>query len=488
MNTPIYDYVKKYKNSDMSRLHMPGHKGHNVLGMEAFDITEVSGADSLYHADGIIMESEKNATHLFGSRATLYSTEGSTHCIKSMVALAAYGCTKGKKPLIFALRNVHKAFVNACALVDISVKWIFPDEDNDSICSCNVSIDKIEKIIKETIEVCTNDGQIQPVALYMTSPDYLGNIYDVKAVARICDKYNIMHLVDNAHGAYLKFLKEPMHPIELGAHMCSDSAHKTLPVLTGGAYLQISKKAPAYVSERAKDVMALFGSTSPSYLIMESMDLCNKYMEEKFSKDLEKTVENTLKVKGHIKRCGFVIKGDEPIKITVHTSLSGFSGFLIADELRNNNVECEYCDKDFVVLMTSPFNEEKDYERICNTFSRLKEKVQPLFKKNKPYNMCGNYNIENSTKSNIVKNDIADKIFEKNSMVKCPKIATTIREAVFAPQEKIPVSAAKGRVCGMSVVSCPPAIPIIVSGEIVNDEMIKWLEYNEIEQINVLTL
>ena len=138
--------------------------------------------------------------------------------------------------------------------------------------------------------------------------------------------------------------------------------------------------------------------------------------------------------------------------------------------------------------MTSPFNEEKDYERICNTFSRLKEKVQQLFKKNKPYNMCGNYNIENSTKSNIVKNDIADKIFEKNSMVKCPKIATTIREAVFAPQEKIPVSAAKGRVCGMSVVSCPPAIPIIVSGEIVNDEMIKWLEYNEIEQINVLTL
>ena len=113
MNTPIFDFVKKYAETDMIRLHMPGHKGFPFLGCEKLDITEISGADALYSADGIIAESEKNASELFGSNATFFSAEGSSQCIKAMLCLAKMK-SESKNFTVLASRNVHKAFIYAC--------------------------------------------------------------------------------------------------------------------------------------------------------------------------------------------------------------------------------------------------------------------------------------------------------------------------------------------------------------------------------------
>ena len=108
MDTPICDFVRRYTQSNTLRLHMPGHKGISFLGMEARDITEISGADSLYEADGIIAQSEANASRLFGCK-TYYSTEGSSQCIRTMLyLLRIYAVQTGKRPLIAAGRNVHK--------------------------------------------------------------------------------------------------------------------------------------------------------------------------------------------------------------------------------------------------------------------------------------------------------------------------------------------------------------------------------------------
>ena len=121
MNTPICDFVNEYINKNAVRLHMPGHKGKALLGFEEFDITEISGADSLYEAEGIIKESEQNASKLFGCD-TFYSTEGSSHCIRTMLYLSMlYGKEQGKSPKILAGRNAHKTFVSAAALLDINV-------------------------------------------------------------------------------------------------------------------------------------------------------------------------------------------------------------------------------------------------------------------------------------------------------------------------------------------------------------------------------
>lgn len=463
MNTPIFDFVNEYIQRDVSRLHMPGHKGCGRLGFEKMDITEIEGADSLFHADGIINESENNATRLFGSGRTFFSTEGSTHCIKTMISIArSFSCEIIKKDnlgeknsqdksinpgKIIALRNVHKAFINACALLDLDIQWIFPEKDNNSICECKVSMDLIRSVIESS----------KAFALYVTSPDYLGNILDIKELADICHANGKLLLVDNAHGSYLNFLEESLHPMALGADLCSDSAHKTLPVLTGGAYLHLSDKM-ALMYDKAKDHLALFGSTSPSYLIMESLDLCNVYIEEHIREDLINTSLKVNQLKEYIKSKGLKIIGDEPLKITILPQ--NCDGQFIADVLRMHKVECEFCDSSLVVLMLTSSNSDKDYERIKNAIEQI------------------------SILSDSIKNNNFSKKNHSCSLI--PHKAMSVRQAVFSVQTKISVKEALGRICAMSVVSCPPAIPIIVSGEIVDETMINQLLENGITSINVV--
>ncbi|MBO5896635.1 MAG: amino acid decarboxylase, partial [Clostridia bacterium] len=122
MNTPICDFVRDYTHKSTVRMHMPGHKGHPFLGFEQNDITEFRGADDLYHPSGIILESEKNASYLFGC-PTFYSTEGSSHCIRAMVYLATiHARQQNKKPCIAAVCNVHKSFLTAIIHLDTCVK------------------------------------------------------------------------------------------------------------------------------------------------------------------------------------------------------------------------------------------------------------------------------------------------------------------------------------------------------------------------------
>jgi arginine/lysine/ornithine decarboxylase len=253
MRTPICDFVEKYIREDNLRLHMPGHKGVSFLGIENRDITEVDGADVLYSANGIIAESERNAAELFGTAKTLYSTEGSSLCIRAMVYLLSLEAKqKGRKPVIWVARNAHKAFVSAVALTDVDVEWIFPTKSDSLIC-CDISAESLDVMLAQEKEL--------PVAVYITSPDYLGHIPDVEGIAKVCHKHGVLLAVDNAHGAYLRFLPESRHPMDLGADICCDSAHKTLPTLTGGAYLHISKDAPKTFFDMAEQAMSLFAST-----------------------------------------------------------------------------------------------------------------------------------------------------------------------------------------------------------------------------------
>ena len=267
MRTPIVDFVNSYAKKDTARLHMPGHKGVSFLGCEKMDITEIRGADELYDAEGIIAESEKNAESLFGFGKTVYGTEGSSQCIRAMLFLALQGAERtGGRPVVLAARNAHKAFLYSCALLDVDAEWLMPVEGEGTLCTCPITAEQVEQKLAEMKQ--------KPFAVYLTAPDYLGYSPDIRAIAEVCKKAGIPLLVDHAHGAYLKFLQPSRHAIDLGASMCCDSAHKTLPVLTGGAYLHFSKEWAEKVGHQAKKAMEIFGSTSPSYLILQSLDKC----------------------------------------------------------------------------------------------------------------------------------------------------------------------------------------------------------------------
>ena len=225
METPLVDFVRAYARREESRLHMPGHKGKAILGPEPWDITEIAGADDLSCPRGILLESERNATALFRSRHTYYLTGGSSQGVKTMVHLAAQ-----RRPGrgILAGRNAHKAFLHSCALLDLNPIWMTPE--GSSLCACPITPQVLETYIRQAEEpLC---------AVYVTSPDYLGGMLDIAALAETAHRHGLPLLVDNAHGAYLS-LFPGMHPIAQGADLCCDSAHKTLPVLTGGAYLHV---------------------------------------------------------------------------------------------------------------------------------------------------------------------------------------------------------------------------------------------------------
>lgn len=449
MKTPIIDFVEKYQQKNMTRFHMPGHKGHVFFGWEPFDITEIKGADVLHCGEGIIRESEKNASMLFGSGQTHYSTEGSTHCIKTMLAiLKMEGRQTGQKNTILAARNVHRSMIDACALLGFDVEFLY-GEMNASLCSCKITPEQLEDYLQKTKEL--------PVAVYITSPDYLGQISDIKGLAGVCKQWQLPLLVDNAHGAYLHFLEQEAHPMDLGAAMCADSAHKTLPALTGGAYLHIHKEYTERFAPYIMQAMSLFGSTSPSYLIMQSLDYCNAYLSDNYRNRLSTAVEKICRQKESLLQKGIQIMESEPLKLVIETGKAGYTGEQIAKEMRRFQIEPEFADQSFVVLMLTPDNNAVDFERL----EQWGEKTI-LTKAPKSPMSCG-FQIQQK-----------------------PKRVLSIREAAFSKSERIPVQNAQGRICAAEVVSCPPAIPIAVCGEMISKEMIDAFLAYDIKEIGVV--
>ena len=438
MDTPICDFVRRYAESGTLRLHMPGHKGQGVLGFEHLDITEIAGADSLYEADGIIAQSEQNASMLFGC-PTFYSTEGSSQCIRAMLHLA----TCGKNRKVAAGRNVHKTFLSTAALLDLDVDWLYP-ENHTNYCSCDLSAHALERYFAACKEI--------PAAVYVTSPDYLGNILPIGELAAVCHRHGALLLVDNAHGAYLKFLPGSQHPMDQGADLCCDSAHKTLPVLTGGAYLHIRD---AQLASQAKNALALFGSTSPSYLILQSLDAANAVL---YDPAYRQQLAALSSLAGHLRQnlCDHGMDaslGSEPLKITILPRHYGYTGAEMADFLRKNSIECEFADPDFLVLMLSPAITEADLQHLVDVLTSLPRRTE---------------------------------IWGMPPSVGQPETVLSIRRAMLSPFETIPASESLGRVLASASVGCPPAVPIVVCGEKIDENAIACFAYYGIETVNVV--
>ncbi len=438
MNTPVADFVQRYAKAGTARLHMPGHKGRCFLGCEPWDITEIHGADALYEAEGILAESEQNAAALFGSQRTCYSTEGSSQCIRAMLYLAV--AASGSHTVV-AARNVHRAFVSAAALLDLEIRWLWPEESR-SLCGCPISPAQLEETLHSLPE--------PPAAVYLTSPDYLGGMAQIPALAQVCHQHGTLLLVDNAHGAYLRFLQPSLHPLDLGADLCCDSAHKTLPVLTGGAYLHLSPTAPAQLAPLAKSALGLFGSTSPSYLTLASLDLCNRYLAEGYPQRLAEAVERLAELRERLTAAGWRVEPSDPLRVTV-AAPRGVTGQELAGQLRRQGAECEYADRDFLVLMATPENTPEELAQAAAALGQCPEEANP-----------------------------------PQLPLARGERACSIRQAAFAPRETVDAAHSLGRVCGLPTVGCPPAIPIAVSGERITPEALALFAYYGIEQVEVL--
>jgi arginine/lysine/ornithine decarboxylase len=336
MTTPIVDFITAYAERKAHRLHMPGHKGAKLQGfllsdIFKYDITEIKGADFLLSAKGIIAESQANATAIFGSKKTIFTTEGSTLAVKTMISLQG-------SDTIIADRNAHRSFSDACTLLNKKVIWT-PDTKPISI----------EKALSEN-----------PNAnVYITSPDYFGNLADIKTIADITHSHGRILMVDNAHGSYLKFIDGFNHPIDCNADLVCDSAHKTLPVLTGGAYLHINNDL---FTESVKAIIKVFSSTSPSYLTLMSLDYANKFLSE--TSNIARMNDVAKKI-SDIKR-KYNITTDEPYKIAIKTLESAAK--LCEDE----NIEPEYVSDSVLLFMFSGLSSDEDIAACDRVLGKVK--------------------------------------------------------------------------------------------------------------------
>ena len=398
----------------------------------------------LYSAKGIIAESEENARSLFGSGKTVYSTEGSSLSIRAMLYLALlWGKRQGKEPVIFAGRNAHRVFHSAAALLDLRVEWLFGE--SDSLISCSITPEALDSALSGTSK--------KPFAVYLTSPDYLGNILDIKALSAVAERHGVLCLVDNAHGAYLRFLDKSQHPIDLGAHICADSAHKTLPALTGAGYLHISENAPRLLFDEAESAMALFASTSPSYLTLQSLDAVNRYISEDYPQRLRDFCDRISVLKVELSSVGYRFMGNEPLKLTVDAKSYGYFGDELGEILSKQGLVCEHADKDMTVLMLTPEIGEDGLELLRSALLSIEKKEE--------------------------KTDSPPPIHRRDSVI-------SAREAIMSARETVKVKDSLGRVLADLSVSCPPAIPIVACGEVIDENAIRLFEYYGTDTVSVI--
>lgn len=439
MNTPIYDFLEKYIHSNTTRLHMPGHKGNGtgVLGdIHRYDITEITGADELFDAEGIIDQSECNTAALYGAKLTSFSAGGSTACILTMLRLSA-----NEGDTIIAARNVHGSFVNGCALLGLNPVFIAPDSSD--ILSGMVTADQISQAITT---------HPHATAVYITTPDYLGRMSDVAAIADVCKRANIPLVVDNAHGAHLRFLPKNLHPIAQGATLCCDSAHKTLPVLTGGSYLHVSHSSPLIKSD-VKAAMSIFASTSPSYLILMSLDLNNRYLADNATADFARLAITMQGLCDFAAAHGFHVVSDrrESTKLTLDTYAIGMTGKQFKAVLAAHNIEPEYVGSRHVVLMVSPCNTDEDISRLY----RAIESVTP-----------------------------APPITDGTPPYVLPECACSVRKAMMSPSQLAEPQI--GMVAAEVRIKCPPGVPVIIPGERLDATTIELLQRSGFSKLRVI--
>ncbi|WOC32312.1 MULTISPECIES: aminotransferase class I/II-fold pyridoxal phosphate-dependent enzyme [Caproicibacterium] len=411
--TPLYTALRRHQALHRAPFHTPGHKClPDALPQDllALDYTELPDTDSLFEADGAILQAEQAAAALFGAKRTLFSAGGCSLCIQTMLRLA---CPQGGR--VLCARNVHRSAVNAMALLGLEPIWVMPNAVQNGINNT------------ESINAC-----------YVTSPDYYGRLQDIPVLARLCKKRGIPLLVDNAHGTHLAFTEPDLHPLYQGASMTADSAHKTLNVLTGGAWLQIGEER--YV-QGAKAAMSLFASTSPSYPIMASLDLARAWLAEHPHAFVEVQAQvRTLAALA--KSRGIANVSADPARLSLRTADIGLTGAAAAEIFRKNGVEPEMADGGFVVFLCTPWNTQEDYQKLSAAILAL---------------------------------PVGAPLPPRAELPPLPPVRMPLRQAVFAPSETVPLRQAVGRIAAQAACPCPPGVPVVMPGEEVTPQAARFL-------------
>lgn len=449
----LLNRLKDYAESDFYPFHMPGHKRReDILSFPnpfAVDITEIAGFDNLHHPEGILRASMNRAARLYGSDRTYYLVNGSTCGILSAIC----ACVKPGGTLLMA-RNSHKSAYHAVFLNNLDPVYVYPEIWEEYRLQGGVDAEQIRRILREETGIR---------AIFLTSPTYEGIVSDVAAIASLAHKKGIPLIVDEAHGAHLVFGGEefPRSALDCGADLVVQSLHKTLPSLTQTAVLHL--KSSLISPEQVERYLSLFQSSSPSYVLLASMDCCIEFMEREGRDRMKELGERLRRWEAAAEfgrlsllpsaSCPPGAVGRDPSKLVISTLKAGISGVDLARRLREQyHLEPEMACEGHVLLLASLLDTEEGLNRLAFALSEIDGVLQD--------------------KEILNKAAFENKVLPRlDRMIRC----MSIFEAGHAACRMADLEEAAGCVCGGFLTVYPPGVPAAVPGELITKELVKLI-------------
>ncbi|MEH7248532.1 aminotransferase class I/II-fold pyridoxal phosphate-dependent enzyme [Neobacillus niacini] len=445
---PLYEALHKHTKIDPISFHVPGHKAGTIFQHEAkgffqeilrIDATELSGLDDLHSPEGAIKEAEELLAAAYQVKNSFFLVNGST---VGNLAMILSVCEK--EDVILVQRNCHKSVLNALKLAKARPVFIDPDYNQEWKTVTGVSKEIVERAISLYPEA---------KALCLTYPNYYGQVYDLKGIIDLAHHHNIPVLVDEAHGAHFIIGKPfPASAIQLGADIVVHSAHKTLPAMTMGSYLHINSNR--IDSDKVRDYLQMLQSSSPSYVIMASLDLARKYLATYEQNDVEYLItqinhfKNELKTIKSIKILEYPDTQGDTLKVTIQ-SRSKLTGFELQKKLEEIGIYTELADPYNILLILPLLKEGQDYP--LNEVSR---KIKDVL-------------------INLPQYEIMEEF--RMSSGKITDLAIPFEQLSDYAKVAVEISKAAGKVCAETIIPYPPGIPLLLTGELITEEKISHL-------------
>lgn len=456
MKETLYETLKKY-NTTMLPMHMPGHKRNSSLSgeggyLEALcaecDITEVEGFDNLAEPEGILHLLKERIAKLWNSEDAYPLVNGSTCGILAGIYAAV---PRGGKVIL--ARNCHKSVYNGLQMVNASCVFLQPEQDcYTGIYGC-LTPEAVEEALTRT-----SDADL----IIVTSPTYEGIISDVEGICKVAHKHGVPVLVDSAHGAHLGFGNFPKGAAQSGADLVVHSLHKTLPCLTQTAVLH--RNGTMISREDVQAAVNVFQTSSPSYLLLASIDGCVGLLEEqgeelacvweqhlKLFYDRMKELRNLSVDFGDVLGCPARDSG----KIVIRTVGTGLTGTKLTELLRNEyRIELEMAAEQYAIAMTGMGDTEVSLHRLADALLEIDENCpagQP----------------------------------KKLGVQRAPVMRMTIADAVRAEKKECVLEDAIGYIAAEHVWAYPPGIPVVVAGEVITEEIVAYVKSKKEQEVTL---
>lgn len=456
----IYEELAAYGESGHYPYHMPGHKRSYSMGETwhtffNIDITEIDGFDNLHQAEGMIKQAQERAAKLYGAEETHFLVNGSTCGI-----LAAVSAATDRRESLLIARNCHKSVYHAAFLQELHLKYLYPGPIAEFDIADAVSVSEVETAL-ETYPECR--------AVVITSPTYEGIVADVKGIAEAVHARGKILIVDEAHGAHFGMAKGlPENSVRLGADLVIHSLHKTLPSMTQTALLHVN--GPRVNRRKLRKYLGIYQSSSPSYVLMASIDACISYVNKSRPFCFERLRNYYSGFMARIGRCRHIrVAGPEYTagekycctawdicKLVISTKGTAMSGQRLYDILRRDfHLQMEMAAGSYVLAIMTVADEEAGWQRLADALLQIDDRIK---------------GEDGSRKENTV---------DQIAVPGRPEIRTTVSQALLTAQERgreIPLSQAAGETAGDFINLYPPGIPLLVPGEVIGTDMIAQIE------------